>query len=378
MKIGIMSDTHRDKDNALSYIVQKGFLRLGVEHVIHCGDIEWEHVRSDLFGGLRVTCALTDEQIDESGGDPGKLCPNGIPDNWEFTIPGDRIRKIGDIYAYIGHKRSFEFLFKSENELLKVFDEIRTNHNNVRYVFSGHTHHQIMLGSPLITFINPGAVESALGAAGGYEFAILDTESESITFNRIRYPVPVKKQLKVGIISDSFDVAEMNPPFWDKLAEKFKEENVTHVIHCGNISLQDIGKILPGFNVYCNLRSDQEFKGEKPANWELFSEENPIVDIYGYKFCIQLNVGQELVKENEIQMQDRSMGILLRYPEIKFLLCGHTRNAFFEEGQGLVILNPGDVIGDGSYAILSLPYYKITFSRIHRDPLPPLDEVLLK
>jgi putative phosphoesterase len=371
MKFGIMSDTHKDKDGATKHIVAE-FKRRGVEAIVHCGDIEPEHVNREYYDDFPMTCALTDEQVDcykdnENG------CPMPRLSGWKFTYPGKRIVELDGRNVYAGHKRSFDFLLKSEHELREMLNRIRNEYNNVRWMFSGHTHHQAMMGN-LITFINPGAVELAVGVAGGYEFAILDTETEEIIFSRIQNPPPIKKLLNVGVISDSLDVSGMNPEFWKKLAQRFREEEVTDIIHCGNIYVSDIGlEELSGFNVYYNLRDDQTNSSDGFENWSLVDKDNPIVEIDGYKFCVQLSMGPELVNESEFQMNDTSMKILGKFPEAKFLLCGSTRTPLFEEGEGIVFLNPGDVISNRRFAIIKLPRFEITFGRIHPEPLPALD-----
>ncbi len=51
MIIGILSDTHTDKANAIPHIV-KEFKRRYVEVIFHCGDIEPIHLDPKLFGNL--------------------------------------------------------------------------------------------------------------------------------------------------------------------------------------------------------------------------------------------------------------------------------------------------------------------------------------
>lgn len=372
MKFGILSDTHKDRDGVIPYIIAE-FRKRGVEAVIHCGDIEMEHVDPMLFCGFPVFCALTDEQVK----DFGSSCPVKKPSNWVFTYPGERrIQNLGPCYAYIGHKRSFDFLLNSQHILWEKISQIRKDSHNVRLIFSGHTHHQILMRSRLVDFINPGAIEDSFGAAGGYEFAILDTDKEEIIFSRIQNPAPTKKLLRVGVISDTLDVAEMNPGFWGKLRDRFKEKKVTHIIHCGNIYTSDIGiGELSDFEVRYNLRPKQDDKMDKPNNWHLIQSEYPVEDIEGYKFCVKLALGPELFNKSESQMHGISMSILSEYPEIHFLLCGSTWNSFLEEGEGLMFLNPGNASRNDNFAIIELPKYEITFGRIQPDPLHPLDEI---
>jgi predicted phosphodiesterase len=65
-----------------------------------------------------------------------------------------------------------------------------------------------------------------------------------------------------------------------------------------------------------------------------------------------------------------SLKILAKYPNIRYTLFGFTHNGFYEEGENLVLLNPGDIVKDRNYAVISLPRNEITFGRIAREPLP--------
>jgi predicted phosphodiesterase len=372
MILGIISDTHEDKDRATPYIIDE-FRKRGVEVIIHCGDIELKDVNSMLYDNFPVFCAITEEQVK----DYGPSCPVKKPYNWIFTYPSEsgekRIKNLGPCYAYVGHKRSFDFLLNSQHKLWETLSNIRKNFHNVRVFCSGHTHHQILLRSRLSDFINPGAVMEAFGAAGGNEFATLDTETEEIVFSRIQNPKPIKKTIRVAVISDTLDVTEMDPIFWPNLAERLKKGGVTHIIHCGNINTADIGTdVLSEFKVYYNLRPDQDDRKDKPENWILIPRDDPVREIDGYKFCVQLAMGPELFNKSESEMHEISMKILQKYPEIYFLLCGSTWNSFLEEGEGLMYLNPGNASRNGNYAIIELPRYEITFGRIQPDPLPPL------
>jgi len=375
MIIGVLSDTHEDKMKALQYIVRKEFLPRGVELIIHCGDIIPEHVDAALFGNLPVICALTDEQeSDCAEGKADTLCPGAEPPGWRFTRPGKRIVQIGKISAYVGHKLSYDYWKASKGEIYTKMYEIRKDHNNVRYLFAGHMHHQTLIESPLISFINPGATEGAFGDAGGYEFAIVDTETGEIIFSRIKYPMPIKKPLKLGVISDSFDVSEMNPSFWGKLAEKFRKAEVTHVIHCGNISADDVGlKELSDFQVFYYLRPEQERKPVQPDNWVLIPVDPPIVEINGYRFLVDLTLSRKLLGKSEAETYSITSGILKANPETNFILTGFTQNAFLDEMQNIVVINPGDIKNDQDYTIIDLPRYEITFGRIQKEPLPSLD-----
>ena len=62
---GIISDTHKDKMNAIPHIMAE-FRKHGVTHIIHCGDIKPEHLNAELFNNLPVVCALVEEQVDKT------------------------------------------------------------------------------------------------------------------------------------------------------------------------------------------------------------------------------------------------------------------------------------------------------------------------
>lgn len=363
---GILSDTHNDRIHAIPHIIAE-FKKRGVEYIIHCGDIKAEHLKPELFGNLPVVCALVEEQAKN----PKFANP---PKNWKFTTPdsikrGGRIVDIGDIRAYVGHKRAFEFLTGSEARLKETLNQIRRDYEWVRWFFSGHTHHQIFSQGHVINFVNPGAVEDSFD---GYEFAVIDTDKDGIVFSRIPRTKSVKESFSVGVISDSSNISELNPNFWGKLDKELRKNNVRHIIHCGNLSLEDVGrKELENFHVYYNLRPNQK-KPAAPKNWHLISEKNPIVEINGYRFYVQLDIGATLLEKSEYDMYLLCLKLRREYPEISFVLCGFTNDAFYEEGEEVRIINPGDVVKDQNYSLISLPCTEITFGHVPFEPLPPI------
>jgi len=363
MIIGILSDTHHDKANAIPHVVEE-FKRRKVEAIFHCGDIEPKHLDQELFGNLPVVCALIEEQ---KGIKEFCFPPHG----WRFTEPGDRIVTLPNgLRFYVGHKRSFEFLTGAETELMKTLENIRKDYDCVQWLFSGHTHHQIYKQDPLISFINPGAIEDS---HDGYEFAVIDTETKETTFSRIPKTKPIKKPHSIGIISDSLNISDLDFDFWADLAKQFKEKQVKDIIHCGNISLKDIGREeLKGFNVHYFLRKDQKNPSIAPSNWELIRWQEPIVEVDGYKFYIQLDLGVTILDKSEIDMHKLSLRIRRDYPETGFILFGSTNYAFLEEGEQVRIINPGDVVRGRNYSIVTLPTTEIVFSNILPPPLPSL------
>jgi len=362
MILGIISDTHTDKMNAIPYIIEE-FKKRKVNLIIHCGDIISEHIEAELFGNIPVICALTEEQT----GIEFQKQPKG----WTFTKPQDRIRNLDKhTKIYVGHKRFFELLRKSESDFMETLEVITRDHDCVRWLFGGHTHRQVFKQNNLISCLNPGAVENSLW---GYEFAAVDTETNTTTFSRIPPEKPVKEPLKIAVISDSRNVSDLDPGFWKKLAEKFKEHGVKEIIHCGNLATADIGrKELKGFKIHYNLRQDQKNPREVPGNWNLIDPERPIVKVNGYIFCVQHDLGKSLLYESEIGMLGISLKLVAQFPAIEFVLFGLTHEAFLEENEQVHIINPGDVVKDRSYTVIELPKNEITFSSILPEPLPPI------
>jgi predicted phosphodiesterase len=355
MMIGILSDTHRDRANAIPQVIEE-FKRRKVEVVFHCGDIAPEHLHAERFGNLPVVCALIEEQ-------------NGLkefcfpPSGWRFTKPGDRIVTLPNgLRFYVGHKRSFEFLTGAESELVKTLESIRKDYDCVQWLFSGHTHHQIYKQGHLINFVNPGAIEDSYD---GYEFAVVDTETKAITFSRIPKTRPMKNPCSIGIVSDSLNISDLDAGFWAGLAGQLEEKQVQNIIHCGNLSVRDIGtEALKAFTVHYFLRKDQKNPAHVPANWQLVPWQEPVVEIDGYRFYIQLDLGVTILEHSEIDMHKLSLQVRKDHPETGFILFGSTNYAFLEEGEQVRIINPGDVVRGRNYAILTLPTTEVLFSSI--------------
>jgi len=291
------------------------------------------------------------------------------PEGWLFTTPGNRVFNFCNVAIYVGHKRSFEFLAGSESDLNKTLNTIRRDHDFVRWLFSGHTHHQIYKQGPLINFVNPGAVESSFE---GYEFAVINTDTEEIVFSRIPKTKPQIDNFSIGVISDSLNISDLDSTFWKRLAEEFKKSGVKNVIHCGNLAENDIGRAeLSEFEVFYNLRPDQR-NHHAPKNWHLIKSDYPVVEVKGYRFYVQLDLGAELLEKSEYDMHRLCLMLRRKYPGISFVLCGFTNNAFYEEGEQVRIINPGDIVKDQNYAVITLPTAEITFSRVPVEALPPV------
>jgi predicted phosphodiesterase len=362
MKLGVLSDTHEDEMNAIPRIIEE-FKRRGVEQIIHCGDIISRHLDVELFGNLPVACALTNEQ----SGLP--VFSNAPPNGWRLTRPNDRVLYLDPkTRIYLGHKRFFELLGDSEMTFERTLEQIRREYDSVRWLFGGHTHHQIFRRNQVISCPNPGAVENPLY---GYEFATVDTETGEVVFSRILPESPVKESIKIGVISDSRYVSELDPYFWKKLAEKFRQLEVKFVIHCGNIANCDIGR--PEFNdfetVYYNPGKNQE-SIEKPGNWLPIDSTEP-VDIGGYKFCVQYGLGEKLIDQSEVDMYRTSLGLISRFPGTDFILFGTTSETFLDEIGQVTLMDPGNVVKGRNYLVVELPIEEFTFYRI---PMLPLDK----
>jgi len=368
MIIGVLSDTHQDKMNALPHVMRE-FKNRKVELIIHCGDIDEKHINPDLFLGLPVILAITEDDIKS-----GKPVFKNSPSGWVYTFPKDRVRYIQNarLGVYVGHRRSFDFLTGSEEELMQTIHEIRKQHDSIRWLFSGHTHHQIYCQTKLANFINPGAIEYSFD---GYEFSVIDTETNEVVFSRIPATKPTIQPFSIGIISDSANISELDPDFWRKLAEEFKKRNVGWIVHCGNIKTDDIGKEeFEGLDVYYNLHKNQR-KKPGPERWRLIDPENPVFEINGYRFYVQHDLGATLLGESEIGMHRLCLKLRQKYPDLSFVFCGLTNNAFLEEGEQIRIVNPGDIIRDRNFAVVCLPRTEITFGHVPVDPLPPLDSL---
>lgn len=364
MKLGVLSDTHEDRMNAIPHIVDE-FKKREVKCIIHCGDIISKHLSPKLFGSLPVACALTDEQ---SNLPIFSWAPNG----WRFTRPGNRVLYLDpETRIYLGHKRFFELLGKDETSFMETLAEIRRNYDGVRWLFGGHTHHQIFRQNQVISCVNPGAVENPLY---GYEFATVDTDTGEVVFSRILPESPVKPKVKIGIVSDSRYVSELDIYFWHKLAKQFEKLGVRFVIHCGNIANSDIGR--PEFSnfeaVYYNPEKNQE-EIQKTKNWIPISLTEPI-NIMGYKFCVQYGLGEEMIKQSERDMYAMSVRLISKFPGTDFILFGTTPEAFLDEIEQVSIINPGNTVKSRNYLIVELPREELTFSRIPMPPLPHIDK----
>ena len=379
MILGVMSDTHEDKNNVIPHII-KQFKARGVQRIIHSGDIVPKHVLAELFGNLPVVCALVDNQVDPLKIDPAFT--TNIPPGWMFTTPGKRVFTLPDgTLVYNGHRRHMDFLTASEEKFNAILMALRGEFDGLRYVFGGHLHFQTFKQGQLVSFINPGAVADAIG--WGYEYAIVDTETNEVIFSRI-LPAPDDRQtFSVGVISDSADISHRDAHFWERLVHEFERRDVRHIIHCGNIDLDDIGRPeLKNMSVHYAIRKEQLFahqnmkkdKDRIPENWHVISEEKlddgAVVDINGFRFFVQWDLGLKFMSDSEASMDSKAMQIMRAYPGTEFVLCGFTREALFVEGQKAIIINPGDINISRNFAVICLPRREVTFGHVPYDALP--------
>jgi len=369
MIIFVMSDTHDATDDVVRHAVAEAQKRKA-ELIVHCGDIVSKHVSAELFAGLPVVCAITKDQINEKG--EVKKGFEQAPSGWVLTRPGSRTYSIGESeYIYVGHHLSFEFLMGSEELLERKLQEIRDRLDGVRWLFSGHTHHQIYKQGPLISFINPGAMHATY-SVDGYEFAVVDTRTREVVFGRIPSTKPSIPTFSIGVISDSLNISGMDSEFWGKLAKEFVARDVRTIIHCGNIDTADIGRSeFAEFTIHYMLRQDQWYDG-KPENWKQIDLENPVIEVSGYKFYVQLDLGADLLGQSERDMKKLCLTLRRKHSGISFVLCGFTNDAFYEEGEEVRIVNPGDILKDRNFAVICLPRTEITFGHVPLDPLPEI------
>ncbi|MEO0069498.1 MAG: metallophosphoesterase [candidate division WOR-3 bacterium] len=153
MFLGIISDTHDNLDRVRSAVTL--FNRLGVDQVVHCGDIIAQFVLSE-FVLLKAPLTIVlgncdgDKEALRKRAAELKIKINDPP--WEFTSGGKKL--------FVTHKPA---------EPIPDCD----------YYIYGHTHRcRYEPGKPLI--INPGEACGWLSGRG--TVAVLNTESDEVKF----------------------------------------------------------------------------------------------------------------------------------------------------------------------------------------------------
>lgn len=377
--IGVLADTHRDKHEATPYIIEE-FRRRGVQFIFHAGDLtERKHFNPELYGNFPVCYALTEDQCKYGSGN--YICPKEgfFPpaSNWRYTMPNHRIIEMAGELYYLGHKLPYDFyLNMKESDFDERLQKIRLENDGLRWIFGGHTHVQTYRQGRLVSMVNPGAVEGSVN--WGYEFAVVYTQENQVVFGRVMPCPPQEEPFTVGIISDSLNVSKLDVGFWPRLRQEFINRGVSYVIHCGNISLEDIGRPeLADFEVHYNLLPEQAVDmdvadawGKVPNNWHRIDPDKPIVDIKGQRFYVKLDLALDFLQLNEMGMDIMAMKIRQQFPMTNYVLCGFTNEALYYEGQQIRIINPGDANHDRNFAIVCLPRNEITFGHVPIDPLP--------
>lgn len=364
MKVGIMSDTHNDPQHATPHVIQQ-FKKRGVKLVVHCGDIEAQDLDAGLYGDFPVVCALNLEQVEKE-----KFC--NCPPGWQFTVPDQRVVDVSGVRMYVGHKRSWRFLVESEKSIMAFLEAWRKDHDGLRWFFAGHTHQQFYVKTPMAGLVNPGAV---CNSCNGHAYAIVDTDTNEVVFSRIPIGNPCEKTFSVGVISDTLKISQMDSNFWSHLATEFKTRDVTTIIHCGNIEASDIGRPeLADFAVRVYLRDDQlHYEHKMPCNWRAIDRHETVVEVNGFRFFVQLDLGASFLDQTEIEMHSLCLAITKDFPALDYVLCGSECNALYVEDPHTSIINPGDAYRGRSFAVICLPdRQEITFGYVPVDPLPPL------
>lgn len=351
MILGVMSDTHNIKDDIIRAVIDE-FRRRSVNIVVHCGDIEPQHFNAEIHGNFKVVCALIEEQRLKS---EFTFMPNG----WAVTKPSDRVVNLGPFKIYVGHQRSWDFLVGSEASFEKIMNEISTKYDGVRWMFAGHTHHQIYIQGSTCSFINPGAIQDGFD---GHGFATVDTDVKEVVFSRIPLSASTISPFTVWIVSDTGNITQLDNEFWSKLVYEFRKRDVSIIIHGGNIWPGDIGRPeLRDFLVYYYLLENQEPPKNVPSNWRLISQDDPVVSINGYRFFVQYALGVDLFEQSEFQMSQSVRKLSKQHQHVDFVICGLIHSALFTEGQEVKIINPGDARNHRKFVTVCLPRNEVTF-----------------
>lgn len=204
MKIGVISDTHDISADIIRDVVAD-LKNRGAQIICHCGDIESQHVGAGLFCELPVVCALTRQQRFNS-------LFEFPPFHWRYTRSGEtseRIVNLGRFKIYVGHERSME-VFRDNAKMGEFLMEINHVCDGVRYIFTGHTHHQFLVQQGLVTWINPGAICDGFN---GYEYSLVDTDAREVVFARIPSTKLVGASETVGILSDTGNISQLDEFF---------------------------------------------------------------------------------------------------------------------------------------------------------------------
>ncbi|MDO8669025.1 MAG: metallophosphoesterase family protein [Candidatus Buchananbacteria bacterium] len=378
MLLGIMGDTH-EVDGSIVGKVARDLKNRGAQVIVHTGDIEKQHLSADLFCGLPVVCVLTRQQhVDSDFTFP--------PHGWTYTRPGNsmisdqdkaqealsntiasklaianRIVNLGEVVIYAGHERSNDVLMNSVkfNEFMNILNQV---YDGVKFIFTGHTHHQFLIQRNGFSWINPGAV---LPLFFDYEYALVDTSNGEIVFTRLPRTTSSVRPQTVGIIGGTGNISERDDQFWQQLAIEFHERDVSTVIIDGGFLPRDIGRPeLSDFQVFYNLLPTMKDNIHKPGNWHLIPDDNPVLEICSHYFLVQHNLGIDLDGKTEVEMIRFIRQQSQKYQHIDIVICGGIHDALFEEQQEVMIINPGDARNHRKFVTICFPRCEITFSTV--------------
>jgi predicted phosphodiesterase len=373
----VLGDIHNAPRDYVRHVIRKGIL-LGVGLVVCTGDITKEYMDAELFGNLPVICALVDEQND----DP--LYVDNTPVGWKYTRSGPRrLVKFPDgSVAYVGHRKATDLLRMSQEAFEKELNDLRMLQDNLRWVIVGHTHFQMCMQYELIKLVNPGSIAQTLGS--GIEFAILNTSSGEVVYDRIPFGTDDRADVSIAVLTGTGNLTHTYKKGWTEYEKEFQERNVTHII-ISNFKLSDIGvEAFKSFKaVHYAIRSDQVIEhnrmlkeqGRIPENWIYIpgseSPDGAVVEIEGYEFYVDLKFGYNLMKMSGVDIDNRSMAIKEKYPLSVAAVTGGLPGLFYLEGSFGTYLNSG--CGEkGNHGIIHMPALTFAFKCLPTQPLPPL------
>ena len=356
----VVSDSHNDCNGSLKPIIEAAMAD-GATQVIHCGDIDPINWNAESFCGLPVAVALTDGQVGDD-----RYRRELVPDNWQITVPGNRVISVFVHLIYLGHKIGWDCLTKSIREVQQKIDLHRKERDALRHMFTGHSHQQFLLRDDLIDLINPGET------LGKYQYALMDPDTGEITFTRLPFePIPRSTVTKVAVIADTEKIAGIDSRFWATFAAALKEHGIRQIIHCGGFDTADIGRAeLNDFQVFAYFKKDQFVSPEKmPANWHRLGGEHHLVKIDDYQCYVDYYLSEELFKDSGFDLNLFSQHFNREHPEVNFVLCGGTYITIYEEGGVMNFLDPGDAVRSRSWVEIEFPRMSVTFHRLPR-PAP--------
>lgn len=383
---GIIGDTHKCEKSLINDVIEGEFRPRSVEVVVHTGDIDIEHVNRELFGDFPVLCVLVKHQAFNPD-----FC--FAPIGWRFVRPAykddppeineaffepatlkelmrlkeycdkarifSRIVNYKDEVIYAGHERSRDLFMQFEKVKL-FFNEINSVYDGVSLAFTAHTHLPFFYRSNRLAWLNAGAIDMPLNGSKG--FAVYDSIRKEAVFARLSSAESRIHPTSVGILSDTYNVDDLDSRFWQRCRKSFNDRDVTSVICCGNFLPQDIGREeLSGLQVYYYLQSDYVLPAVVPENWHAIDPANPIIEIAGHNFYVQHGIGSEQGSMSEIERDQALRDIRSRYSHLDYIIAGLGSETIYQEFEKYAFINPGDARDLHYYAVLCLPRREYTF-----------------